>query len=338
MKNISFERKCARGSILTRMKRMLVTILALVPLVLGAQTLSLSGFSEVGPASAAKGVLTDITDLDGRPCAVVRIETDESWLTFEAGLAGIMDVSRGDKEWYIYIPAQARTLTIAHPRYAPVRDWTFPEALRPGRLYSVKLEVTRPRTYTSPSPYAAEKPRREQSTSAPRPAPAPSIPSYASPKPSAASVRNISAGDWCNHFVDVWLGSTIEDWEFYCPWVGMRYTWIGHHFGAYLSAGISDDEDTSIFAGAAWRPFPDNGPAPLDLQLYGGAGLVSGYLPAFELGLRFGWESSFSKVSLWDFGFGLQFFDGYVMPTVEVGLCIWGIPVALALCVVAEAI
>ena len=117
--------------------------------------------------------------------------------------------------------------------------------------------------------------------------------------------------------------------------IGVSYTWIGNRVGPYLSVSTDFDGGFSAFGGAAVR-LSNPKTASLDWQVYGGAGLMDGMF-GFDVGTRFGWRSSHS-LSHWDFGFGCQFSQGIIMPTVSVGFYIWGIPALVGIGLIACAI
>lgn len=139
---------------------------------------------------------------------------------------------------------------------------------------------------------------------------------------------------FCDHFVDFYMGfSCYKDYQDYYSfddecWFGFSYTWIGNRVGPYASLAFNADECFSVLGGVAFR-LTDPGSATLDWQLYGGAGLIDECL-GFDVGARFAWRSS-HKLSHWDFGFGCQFSQGAIIPTVSVGLYIWGIPAVIGL-------
>ena len=56
---------------------------------------------------------------------------------------------------------------------------------------------------------------------------------------------------------------------------------------------------------------------------------------AGEIGLRVAWKDTGNRLSLTDFSVGCQYFDHCIAPTVSVGFAIWGVPVAVGLCIVA---
>ena len=297
--------------------RHFLTILALLlPVAAGAQSIRISDFHPtVTDASAPDAVL----DADGALCALLRIQTRETGWTFEAGMAGITDVIYGKDAIYVYVPAGARILSVAHPDAAPLRNWIFPIRLEPGRSYSMKLETV------VPEPTPVERP-------------VPVVRQRAAHTPPPPAVRHPPGEkDFCWHFTDAYLGF-VNDREGYTDecFIGMRYTYLQHNVGPYLSAAFSTDEMSAFFTGAAYR-FTRPESCDLDFQAYGGIGLAYGCRFAGEAGIRFGWKSE-RKLSGLDFGVGCQFWKGAFVPTVEVGLYIWGVPVVLGLCLALHAL
>lgn len=280
------------------------------------QSLSAAAQIRISDFKAAPGAAdprTSVQDPDGQPCAAIRLETRLSGWTFDAGLAGIMDTRQEDGAIWIYIPASARNLTVAHKDYAPLREWSIPLTLQPGGCYMAQLSYTEPRPAVSRKPAEATVP----------------------------GLRSMPQKHFSQHFTDVFVGFCCErleenyfEWDETCR-VGFSYTWIGNRVGPYLSGAYDFDEGYSVVGGVALR-LTDPALASLDWQLYGGAGLMDGSL-GFDIGTRFGWRST-HQVSHWDFGLGCQFFQGVIMPTVSVGLCIWGIPTVVCLGLAVSAI
>ena len=290
--------------------RYFTTILTLlISTVAGAQSIRISDFKpSIADAAAPDAVL----DADGALCAVLRMETRESGWTFEAGMAGITDVMYGTDVIYVYVPAGARILSVAHPNATPLRNWDIPQRLEPGRTYTMKLEIV------IPKPKPVEKPR-------------PVVKQRVAPAPPPPTVRHqASEKDFCWHFTDAYLGF-VNDREGYTDecFIGIRYTYMQYNVGPYISAAFSTDEMSAFFTGAAYR-FTRPESCDLDIQAYGGIGLVYGGQLGGEAGIRFGWKSE-HKLSGLDFGVGCQFWKGAIVPTVEVGLYIWGIPVVCGL-------
>ena len=291
------------------MKKSILILLLLQSFTVAAQ-IRISDFRQSLTDGAASDVRTSITDPDGRLCAVLKLETKQTGWTFDTGFAGIMDTRYEDGVIWLYVPASARKLTVAHEEYGTLREWNFPVSLEPGRTYTMKLTNERPRPAPSDSDWTGLYP------------------------------PDRVGKEFCNHFADFYLGfGCSRDYSDYYEtngdvWCGLNYTWIGNRIGPYMSLGTNFDECCSVFGGVAYR-ITDPYTATLDWQVYGGLGLMDGRI-GLDIGTRFAWRSSY-VLSHWDFGFGCQFSHGTVMPTLNVGLYIWGIPTLICLGLVAGA-
>lgn len=286
------------------MRYFLIIFALLISISVEAQTIRISGFTaDITDASAPFTVY----DTDGALCSVLRMETKETGWTFEAGLAGIMDVVYGKNLIYVYVPAGARNLSVAKPGAVALRDWNLPVRLEPGRTYTMKLELV------TPSPVPSRKPAPIAKTVTP-----------------ALPVR-VAEKDFSRHFADAYTGFVADRDGFTEElFFGLRYTYLQNRVGPYISVAFSTEEQCSFFAGAAFR-FTSSDTSDLDLQVYGGLGYIMGGGIGGEAGIRLGWKSR-HKLSGLDFGVGCQFWKGAFVPTVEVGFYIWGIPVACGLC------
>lgn len=234
-----------------------------------------------------------ILDQEGQPCAEIRLRTVEDGWTIDAGLAGIEDVRIADGYVVLYVPSWATILTVAHPHYRPLRGWIIPQTLVPGGCYTATLGVEWDKPLGSPFTPAAE------------------------PFPNEGFSRD---------FVDLFIG---VDPGLELLSGGLRYTHVSRRIGPYLALGLTDCGEGLFLGGAALRlTRPDR--SDIDVQVFGGAGLAGGYGAVFEAGIRFGWRTDW-PLSFWDFGFGCQVIDHQLVPTLELGLAIWGIPLCLAL-------
>ena len=288
------------------MKRFLLFLSLLPGLPLAAQ-IRISDFALSTTDGAASDVRTACFDPDGDPCALLKLGTDLSGWTFDAGLDGILDTRYEKGMVWLFVPKGARSISVAHPQYGVLRDWTFPVSLEAGCTYTMKLDYLHP----------GRMPRKAQ-----RPAPGAVLPS-----------RSFSGKTFCEHFIDLYAGcahmqgetgfETSDQYRF-----GISYTWIGRRVGPYVSAATDFDGAFSILTGAAFR-LTDPRTSSLDWQLYAGTGLIDGKA-GLDAGLRFAWRSS-SSVSKVDIGVGCQFYSDTIIPTVSVGLYIWGIPVTLGI-------
>ena len=316
------------------MKKSLLILVLLKCITVSAQ-IRISDFRQSFSDGAATDIRTSVADPDGQLCAILKLETKQSGWTFDAGLVGIIDTRYGDGIIWIYLPASARKLTVAHREYGVLRDWVFPFSLEPGRTYTMKLSYER-LLQTSPAKHpvkvSPQTTRAGASPSAPRRVtpPLPSMVALNAPRYEATP----SGRAFCDHFVDFYMGfNCSKDYEDHYSfddetWFGFSYTWIGNRVGPYVSLALNADECFSILGGVAFR-ITDPKTATMDWHLYGGAGLIDECL-GFDVGTRFAWRSS-HKLSRWDFGFGCQFSQESITPTVSVGLYIWGIPTVVCL-------
>jgi len=317
------------------LKRYFIPILLFLAAArLPAQEIRISGFSRIAELEES---LTEpggsVCGSDGEPCALLVLSTREKGWTFDAGLAGIADICYAEDEIRLWVGAGTRSLTVSHPVYGVLRNWTVPVTLESGGVYRMRLG------HVSPTVSAAPFGTRPSGTVTPgRPAPAPKRngPAPAVPRrvgvppvPGSVAQGNGSAcKGYCSHFVDAYAAFLPDGGEVYDAFLGLRYTYLGGRIGPYFAAAYSLEESYSLFGGIALRL--GNGGSDPDWQVYGGLGLMDGCHLAGEAGVRIGWLSE-GKVSRWDFGGGCQLWEGTLMPTVEVGLCIWGIPVLVGL-------
>ena len=232
------------------------------------------------------------------------ITSEEGW-TFEAGVLGVMDVRRSDYTVAVYLPAVARSLAISHPVHSRM-EWAIPEALEEGAAYSAVLK--------------GEERRRP----APAPTPAPSFRVEEKSPFHFPDLADIDNGEgFCTSFLTLSLGFDFDE---LCS-ASLKYTYINERIGPYFGFGVNYDGGGMFLCGAAFR-LTDEYKTGLDLQYYLGLGL--GEPVTIDTGVRFAFRSSVS-LSQWDIGVGVQLCCGELLPTVELGFFIWGVPVLLGL-------
>lgn len=286
------------------MKRTLIILALLQSLTLTAQ-IRITDFK----VAASDNPRTFCTDPDGELCAALKLETKLSGWTFDAGLPGIIDTRYEEDAIWLYVPKSLRKLTVAHKEYGVLRDWPIPVSLAAGHTYSMTLT----REVSKPVPV----------------------------RQTAQRTNTINRASFSNHFLDMTAAIVVErameggfePSDYYR--LGLSYTWLGKRVGPYISGSTNFDGDWAVAAGAAFR-LTNSETSAMDWQLYAGPALSATGFGA-EIGTRFAWRTK-GRVSLWDFGIGCQFYRDQIVPSVSVGLCIWGIPVALGICLAAGCI
>ena len=297
------------------MKRILIILALLQSLSLTAQ-IRITDFK----VASSDNPRTFCADPDGELCAALKLETKLSGWTFDAGLPGIIDTRYEEGAIWLYVPRSVQKLTVAHKEYGVLRDWPIPVSLAPGHTYSMTLVREAPR----PAPVRQTAQRTISASRVPVPGPKQDAPK-----------------SFSSHFLDMTASIVVERGgeggfepsDYYR--FGFSYTWVGNRVGPYVSGSTDFDGDWAFAAGAAFR-LTNPETSAMDWQLYAGPALSASGFGA-EMGTRFAWRTK-GSVSLWDFGFGCQFYRDQIVPSVSVGLCIWGIPVALGICLTAGAI
>ena len=286
------------------MKRTLIILALLQSLTVTAQ-IRITDFK----VAASDNPRTFCTDPDGELCAALKLETKLSGWTFDAGLPGIIDTRYEEGAIWLYVPKSVRKLTVAHKEYGVLRDWPIPVSLAAGHTYSMTLT----REVSKPVPV----------------------------RQTAQRTNTINRTSFSSHFRDMTAAIVVErameggfePSDYYR--FGLSYTWLGKWVGPYISGSTNFDGDWAVAAGAAFR-LTNPETSAMDWQLYAGPALSATGFGA-EIGTRIAWRTK-GSVSLWDFGIGCQFYRDQIVPSVSVGLCIWGIPVALGICLAAGCI
>jgi len=122
------------------MRKVIALLMFFVPMILSAQSLAVSQFYLDEKDLTANNEATKVIDDNNEVCALIRIETTQKGFTFDGGTIGIVkaDESKVGEIW-LYVPAGLNHITIRHPQLGTLRDYYFPEKLKPARTYVMKL-------------------------------------------------------------------------------------------------------------------------------------------------------------------------------------------------------
>lgn len=114
----------------------------LVALPLSAQEMQVASFTELENDSTALLATTSKLDQNGETAALIRILTpDLQNLTFDGGSLGIVGTEYKGNECWLYVPAYAQRLTISHPQYGVLRNFTYPTTILQGHTYRMVLDI-----------------------------------------------------------------------------------------------------------------------------------------------------------------------------------------------------
>ena len=84
---------------------------------------------------------TEKFDQNGNRCALIKLETTVKNFTFEVGVLGVVAVVEQSAETWIYVPYGIRKLSIKHPEYGMIRNYTLPCSIDMGCTYILKLNM-----------------------------------------------------------------------------------------------------------------------------------------------------------------------------------------------------
>jgi len=106
-----------------------------------AQEMSVRQFFEATSDLTANTPGTMRKDQNGATCALIKVETTVDGFSWDVGSLGIVDTKREGGEIWVYVPYGVRKITISHPDFGVIRDYTFPHPLERARTYVLKLNV-----------------------------------------------------------------------------------------------------------------------------------------------------------------------------------------------------
>ena len=284
------------------MKRIIAIITAaVISLQAYAQNISVSAFKAAPDDFSAAAKETRRIDLMGNACALVKISTQQSGFSFDAGMECIADVVYAEPGVWLYLPAGTRDITISHKVYGTLSGWNFPVSLESARVYEMTLRTELPKA----------------------------------PKPVKIK-PDFNVDGFSSHFLQSHIGMEINKGEVYGAVIGMNYSFVPKKMGFYTSIEFGMDSETfNIFVGPAIRMLDSS--SYTDWQFYAGFGYAGGSF-GVDVGTKFGWKCD-KVLSRWDFSLGCQYWgNGTVVPYVGLGAGITGYTAAgvlgLILCAV----
>lgn len=125
-------------------RRLVILLLLLLPLGVGAQSLSVESFRMLENDLTANTYGTTEYDQNGNVAALIKVVTSENGFAFDAGMLGIVKTVQRVGEIWVYVPYGLQRITIAHQEFGVLRDYYFPVPIEKARTYELRLNAVRP--------------------------------------------------------------------------------------------------------------------------------------------------------------------------------------------------
>ena len=80
-------------------------------------------------------------DFNGEAAALIKIQTPEKGFSYDGGMVGIVANEEHVGETWLYIPRNARKISILHNDYGVLRDYYYPIPLEGGKTYEMLIDI-----------------------------------------------------------------------------------------------------------------------------------------------------------------------------------------------------
>lgn len=120
-------------------KLILLVILLLISIFSAAQDINVKSFELLDNDLTAITPGTEELDNNGNKAALIKVVTTQSGFSFDCGILGIVKTKHQTSEYWVYVPAGVRHITIKHPQLGILRDYTFPIPIEAARTYEMVL-------------------------------------------------------------------------------------------------------------------------------------------------------------------------------------------------------
>ena len=105
------------------------------------QEMSVAGFKLLENDLTAMRQGTQKEDVNGNTAALIKIVTIEKGFTFDGGTLGVVATEYKTGEIWVYVPERAQRITISHPTFGVLRNYTYPVPIVGGRTYEMLLDI-----------------------------------------------------------------------------------------------------------------------------------------------------------------------------------------------------
>ena len=122
----------------TRLSVVFAVIFAVIAVVF-AQERKISVASFEPMPGSLDALENPVDDGNGEKCAIIKIETDQTGFTFEAGKARIPKIEQRVGEIWVWVQPGARQLSVHHQSLGHLRDYRIPCSIEAGKVYLLRL-------------------------------------------------------------------------------------------------------------------------------------------------------------------------------------------------------
>lgn len=84
---------------------------------------------------------TELKDINGEKCALLKIETTQTGFIFECGSIAPTEVQYKEGEIWVYVSRGVKRITVKHPHLGVLRDYEFPVPIESARTYIMQLSL-----------------------------------------------------------------------------------------------------------------------------------------------------------------------------------------------------
>ncbi len=120
------------------MKQLYISLVFLISLINLHAEISVKSFRKLETDLDAR-VNYPLKDQNGDPCAIIKVETDQTGFYFDAGQLGVIKTEQKHGEIWVYVPYGLKRITISHDKLGFLRDYLITIPIEKATVYELVL-------------------------------------------------------------------------------------------------------------------------------------------------------------------------------------------------------
>ena len=84
---------------------------------------------------------TVLLDQNGKKCALIKIETNQTGFSFDVGALGVVKTEQKENSVWVYVPEGVKRITISHQYLGVIRDFDLGQSLRSAKTYLMSIKT-----------------------------------------------------------------------------------------------------------------------------------------------------------------------------------------------------